>query len=238
MSKSIYAKLAAARESFHKLELKKTGKNKYAGYDYFELGDFLIPGMKCMRENGLLPVVTFYETHAEMVIFEIDGEGTIVITSPMSEANLKGCHPIQNLGAVQTYLRRYLWVAALEIVEHDALDSTTGKDEPEPAKKAPVKKAPAKKKAAAKKAPAKKEEPDEEDLEPRAEFDDEEGAKDVADVLIGLAATHNESIKSLAVFWKKNAAVLDKLDEEYPDEFARVKKEFTKLRKSIETKEK
>jgi len=28
---------------------------------------------------------------------------------------------------VQTYLRRYLWVAALEIVEHDALDATTGK---------------------------------------------------------------------------------------------------------------
>jgi hypothetical protein len=34
---------------------------------------------------------------------------------------------VQNLGAVQTYLRRYLWVAALEIVEHDALDATTGR---------------------------------------------------------------------------------------------------------------
>jgi hypothetical protein len=31
---------------------------------------------------------------------------------------------VQNLGAVQTYIRRYLWVAALEIVEHDALDSS------------------------------------------------------------------------------------------------------------------
>ena len=45
----------------------------------------------------------------------------------MSSAALKGCHEVQNLGAVQTYLRRYLWVAALEIVEHDALDATTGK---------------------------------------------------------------------------------------------------------------
>jgi hypothetical protein len=42
----------------------------------------------------------------------------------MSSAALKGCHEVQNLGAVQTYLRRYLWVAALEIVEHDALDSS------------------------------------------------------------------------------------------------------------------
>jgi hypothetical protein len=42
----------------------------------------------------------------------------------MAEANLKGCHPIQNLGAVETYTRRYLWVSAMEIVEHDALDSS------------------------------------------------------------------------------------------------------------------
>lgn len=37
---------------------------------------------------------------------------------------------MQNLGAVISYLRRYLWVNAFEIVEHDALDATTGKDEP------------------------------------------------------------------------------------------------------------
>jgi hypothetical protein len=43
----------------------------------------------------------------------------------MSEANLKGCHPVQNLGAVQTYLRRYLYMAALEIVEQEIFDSKT-----------------------------------------------------------------------------------------------------------------
>jgi hypothetical protein len=42
----------------------------------------------------------------------------------MADANLKGCYPIQNLGAVETYTRRYLWVSAMEIVEHDALDSS------------------------------------------------------------------------------------------------------------------
>ena len=51
----------------------------------------------------------------------------------MSEAALKGCHAVQNLGAVQTYLRRYLWTTALEIVEHDAIDATTGKAEPDTA---------------------------------------------------------------------------------------------------------
>ena len=56
-------------------------------------------------------------------------EEKIVITSPMSSAQLKGCHEVQNLGAVQTYTRRYLWVAALEIVEHDAVDSSKGTEE-------------------------------------------------------------------------------------------------------------
>jgi len=63
-----------------------------------------------------------------MQIINIDKpEEVITIISPMSTAALKGCHEVQNLGAVQTYIRRYLWVAALEIVEHDALDSTTGR---------------------------------------------------------------------------------------------------------------
>jgi hypothetical protein len=42
----------------------------------------------------------------------------------MADANLKGCHPIQNLGAVISYIRRYLYVSALEICEHDAIDSS------------------------------------------------------------------------------------------------------------------
>jgi hypothetical protein len=52
----------------------------------------------------------------------------------MADANLKGCHPIQNLGAVETYSRRYLYVTALEIVEHDALDATTGQETPKSSK--------------------------------------------------------------------------------------------------------
>jgi hypothetical protein len=75
--------------------------------------------------------VSYGQEIAELrIINEDNPEEQIVITSPMSEAALKGCHPVQNLGAVETYIRRYLWVSALEIVEHDALDMTTGKDAP------------------------------------------------------------------------------------------------------------
>ena len=44
----------------------------------------------------------------------------------MAKAELKGAHEIHNLGAVQTYQRRYLWMTALELVEHDAIASSDG----------------------------------------------------------------------------------------------------------------
>lgn len=122
---NVYQKLNAARNRFHNTEIKKSGHNKFAGYKYFELGDFIEPALRIFDEVGLTSVISFGKESADMRIINSDKpEEMIVIESPMSEANLKGCHPVQNLGAVQTYIRRYLWVAALEIVEHDALDSS------------------------------------------------------------------------------------------------------------------
>jgi len=125
---NVYEKLNTAREAFHQKKLKKSGLNKFAGYQYFELADFIIPALQIFKEHRLCAYISFTKDYADMRIVDLDNpEQAITITSPMSEASLKGCHPVQNLGAVQTYLRRYLWVAALEIVEHDALDATTGK---------------------------------------------------------------------------------------------------------------
>ena len=121
---SIYQKLAEARKDFHSRQLKKSGKNKFAGYSYFELADFLLPGLECMNKQGLVPVISFGVDVATMYIHDTDSDASITITSPMSTAALKGCHEVQNLGAVQTYLRRYLWMAALEIIEHDAVDAS------------------------------------------------------------------------------------------------------------------
>jgi ERF superfamily len=124
---NVYQKLNLAREEFHRAKLNKSGMNKFAGYKYFELADFIIPALEIFKKHGLTSVISFGVESAVMQIVNNDKpEEAIFIYSPMSTAALKGCHEVQNLGAVQTYLRRYLWVAALEIVEHDALDATTG----------------------------------------------------------------------------------------------------------------
>lgn len=127
---NIYEKLAQARVDLQKRNLQKSGHNKFAGYDYFELRDFLPAINEIMAEHKLLGVCSFEEDEATLEIIDAEEpDERILLSSPMSTAELKGCHPVQNLGAVQTYLRRYLYTAAFEIVEGDALDATQGKDE-------------------------------------------------------------------------------------------------------------
>ena len=131
---NVHKKLMIARLKLQQLPLKKSGHNKFAGYQYFELGDFLPSVQDLFGEVGLCGTVSFGTDIAKLTITNIDDPTQFIeFTSPMSSAALKGCHEVQNLGAVQSYLRRYLWVTALEIVEHDTLDATTGKDEPKKA---------------------------------------------------------------------------------------------------------
>ena len=120
----VHKKLMQARIMLQNAPLKKSGHNKFAGYSYFELGDFIPTINSIFNEIGLCGVVSYDSEIASLTITDVDDGTNIIITSPMAEANLKGCHPIQNLGAVETYTRRYLWVTAMEIVEHDALDSS------------------------------------------------------------------------------------------------------------------
>ena len=132
---SVYKKLMDARVQLQSAPLKKSGHNKFAGYQYFELGDFMPTINQIFHKIGLCGVVSFEKDLATLTITDTEDGSQLTLKSPMADANLKGCHPIQNLGAVETYTRRYLWVTAMEIVEHDALDSSAPiKDE----KQAPV----------------------------------------------------------------------------------------------------
>jgi len=124
---NIYEKLQTCRVEFQKRGIEKSGLNKYSGYKYFELSDILPIINQLFDENKLCSVISFDPLMAILTIFDSEKpEGDkIIISSPMAEANLKGCHPVQNLGATETYQRRYLYMVALEIVESDVLDATT-----------------------------------------------------------------------------------------------------------------
>lgn len=130
----VYQKLQTARVKLQNVELKKSGHNKFAGYKYFELSDFLPTVNSIFFELGLCHTLEFSDTMATMYVIDTENGGHAKFTCPMATAELKGCHPVQNLGASITYITRYLLVMALAICEHDALDATTGADEPRSAK--------------------------------------------------------------------------------------------------------
>ena len=115
---NIYEKLIEARLKIQTKGIKKSGKNSYSGYDYFRLKDIIECVVPLCSELKMLPVTSFTAESATLEIIDAEKPAEkIVITSPMSRAALKGCHEVQNLGAVQSYLRRYLYMAAFDIDE-------------------------------------------------------------------------------------------------------------------------
>ena len=130
MEKNIYTKLMEVRVNFHKLELKKSGLNKFAGFKYYELGDFLVPATKLLQEANLCPMISFNNELATMVLINGDNPTEqIKFTSPMRNLEIKGSNAVQSLGGVQTYLTRYLYIQLLNIVEADVFDATSGKED-------------------------------------------------------------------------------------------------------------
>ena len=126
---TIYDKLNDCRLAFKNANVKKSGKNTYAGYDYFELDDILNALIPILASNRATTIVNFTPEGATLTFTDCETKESIVFTSPMSTASLKGCHEVQNLGAVESYIKRYLYQNAFEIAEPDSLDRTMGKSD-------------------------------------------------------------------------------------------------------------
>lgn len=127
---NIYEKLNEARIRFQSANVKKSGKNTYAGYTYYELADILPIINVLGKELKFTTKFTISSEVASLAFIDIEKpEEYIYFESPIAQASLKGCHDVQNLGAVHTYLKRYLYMNCFEIVEADCLDMTTGKEE-------------------------------------------------------------------------------------------------------------
>ena len=121
---SVYKKLQEARVILQKTQLNKSGKNKFAGFSYFELSDFIPQVTEIFNKIGLCGVVSFTNDTAYLTVHEAEGDGFITFTSPLVMAeNAKG-QAIQSLGSTHTYFRRYLWLMCMEITENDVIDAS------------------------------------------------------------------------------------------------------------------
>ena len=131
---NIYQKVNKAKLAINQADIKKSGKNAFAKFGYFELSDFLPLIIQLQNEIGFYCKISFGLETATLQIIDVDKpEDFVEYVTPMSTAQLKGVNEVQNLGAVQTYLRRYLYVNAFEIVESDVLDAGQRDDRQFPA---------------------------------------------------------------------------------------------------------
>ena len=136
---NVYKKLQQARVKLHNTKLNKSGKNNFAKFNYFELGDFIPQVTAIFNELGLCGVVSFTQTEAYLTVYNVEQKDDFVtFTSPMVFASMDRVQAIQNLGSTHTYMRRYLWLMCMEIVENDVVDTAEPIAPKKPTVKDPV----------------------------------------------------------------------------------------------------
>jgi len=142
-TENVYQKLIKAREQFLNADVQKTGKNMHLSFKYFELDDIVPTATRIFSEIGLVPIVNFTADVATMTVVNTDNpEDTVAFIAPfnqiapiVSNTGKQATNEMQALGSSITYMRRYLYMMALDICESDSIDANIGK--PAPAAPAP-----------------------------------------------------------------------------------------------------
>jgi ERF superfamily len=226
---NVYKKLQAARTKLHKTPLGKSGKNSFAKFNYFELGDFIPEVTAIFDELGLCAVVNFQPDVATLTIHDTDTEGQIVFSTPLVHANMDRVQAIQNLGATHTYMRRYLWLMAMEIVENDVVDAAEPKAAPiKPTPKVEPKEEP---KAEPKKLDLKGK-PGSWQIQITGEGEWDTLIMQSANILLEVARSPEDCVN----IFKVNHSIFEKMKQEYPDQYTELMATF-KARKAALTQE-
>lgn len=133
---NVYQRLLTARAKFLEADVQKTGKNMHLSFKYFELDDIVPSAIRIFNEVGLIPIVNFTADTATMNVINTDNpEESISFTAPfnqiapiVSNAGKQATNEMQALGSSITYMRRYLYMMALDICESDSIDANIGND--------------------------------------------------------------------------------------------------------------
>lgn len=227
---SVYKKLQEARVRLHNTKLNKSGKNSYAKFNYFELGDFVPQVTSIFNELGLCGVVSFTQDTAYLTVYNVDGEKDdfVTFTSPLVYASMDKTQPIQNLGSTHTYMRRYLWLMCMEIVENDLVDASEPKSTShEPSLAPPFKPIAPKAKVHTKL-----------DGEPGDWQLKVDGVENLPAVVAAVElmltlVTKEEDIKSI---FQKNRNIFDAMKTEYPKDYEDILAKFKQAKENL-TKE-
>lgn len=143
VKKNLNESIIKIRVDLQNTKLKKSGKNKFAGFDYFELSDFLPKLNELMLDEGINDLFTIKDGIAKLILikgeekqeYEIpferfetpltykkDKNGNYLKDKNGEYIQVPSMQDIQYLGALNTYYKRYLYLNAFGIVENDVID--------------------------------------------------------------------------------------------------------------------
>lgn len=118
---SVMKKLQQSRVDWQSKPRKKSGFNKFQNFKYFVLKDILPTVNEIFNKNGLYSQYNLTKDYAELIITDSSTGDYLTYRIPVQKLD----NPtMQNIGAINTYSKRYLYMNALEIEEdEDELDS-------------------------------------------------------------------------------------------------------------------
>lgn len=129
--------IIAIRVALQKANLKKTGKNTFSNFDYYQLEDFLPKLNELMLQEEVNDIFTIEDGFAKLILVKGDEKQEYKIPFTLFETPLnwkfnktindieqvKSMQDIQYLGALNTYYKRYLYINAFGITDGEIIDS-------------------------------------------------------------------------------------------------------------------
>jgi hypothetical protein len=129
---TIHARMAKIKKELSETKIAKSGHNKFAGFKYHELSDFIEIVNKLNEKHGVNDVINIDKISGSctLTLYNVDDANDFVtVITPYEQAEMlgKGGAPsnvdaIQRMGSTITYNRRYLYMTAYNIQESDGVD--------------------------------------------------------------------------------------------------------------------
>ena len=146
---SLNESIIKIRVKLQSSNLKKSGKNDFARFEYFELADFLPKLNELMEEENINDIFTINENVAKLTLikgeerqeytlpfyrfetplnFKKDKNGNFMKDGNGNYLEVKSMQDIQYLGALNTYYKRYLYLNAFGITDGEVIDRMNNED--------------------------------------------------------------------------------------------------------------
>lgn len=139
---SLNESIIQIRVELQNTKIKKSGKNSFAGFDYYELADFLPKLNELMSKYKVNDLFTIKDNEATLTLIKGDEKQTysmpfIIFDTPINVKKdnktgevreVKSMQDIQYLGALNTYYKRYLYLNAFGITDGEIIDGMNNDD--------------------------------------------------------------------------------------------------------------